>query len=132
MKVLVTGGRDWGLVTPRTPDKTWLQAQDDRDMTYAVLDSIREEHGIDCIVQGGQSGADDLAEEWAREREIPKIITYVAGWKKYGNSAGPIRNKFMLDDNPDLDLVIAFPGGKGTANMVKQAQERGIPVQIVN
>jgi ABC-type Fe3+-hydroxamate transport system substrate-binding protein len=45
---------------------------------------------------------------------------------KYGPSAGPIRNGRMLEYKPDL--VIAFPGGRGTANMVKQARKAGIAV----
>jgi len=38
----------------------------------------------------------------------------------------------MLDENPDIELVVAFPGGRGTDNMVKQAEARGIPVQKIN
>ncbi|MEM9912925.1 MAG: hypothetical protein AAF922_19365 [Pseudomonadota bacterium] len=44
-----------------------------------------------------------------------------------GRAAGPIRNKEMLDEGCP-DLVVAFPGGRGTANMVKQAQAAGVEV----
>jgi predicted Rossmann-fold nucleotide-binding protein len=27
------------------------------------------------------------------------------------------------------DLVIAFPGGRGTADMIRQAKEAGVPVR---
>ena len=37
----------------------------------------------------------------------------------------------MLVAHPDISLVIAFPGGKGTAGMVQMAQVKGIPVREV-
>jgi hypothetical protein len=33
----------------------------------------------------------------------------------------------MLDEGKP-DLVLAFPGGRGTANMMRQARERGVRV----
>ena len=42
-------------------------------------------------------------------------------------AAGPIRNKWMLDD-AHPDLVVSFYGGRGTANMIKQAREAGVEV----
>lgn len=44
-----------------------------------------------------------------------------ADWKKHGKAAGPIRNGIMLRDGKP-DMVVAFPGGRGTANMVDQAR----------
>ena len=52
-----------------------------------------------------------------------------ADWKRHGRAAGPIRNGEMLKDRPDL--VVAFPGGKGTANMVTQATNAGIEIVLV-
>lgn len=50
--------------------------------------------------------------------------------QKYGKSAGPIRNQTMLDDGKP-DLVLAFPGGRGTADMVAKAEKHGIPVRRI-
>jgi hypothetical protein len=36
----------------------------------------------------------------------------------------------MLDEGKP-DLVLAFPGGRGTRNMVGQAKRAGVPVEIV-
>jgi hypothetical protein len=36
----------------------------------------------------------------------------------------------MLDEGQP-DLVIAFPGGAGTANMIQQSKARGIPVREI-
>lgn len=42
-------------------------------------------------------------------------------------AAGPIRNSRMLREGKP-DLVLAFPGHGGTADMVKQAGEAGVGV----
>lgn len=53
--------------------------------------------------------------------------TEKAYWNLHGKAAGPIRNQLMLDKY-DPDLVIAFPGETGTANMVKLSINAGIEV----
>ena len=52
---------------------------------------------------------------------------FLPDWEKHGRAAGPIRNKLMLDEGRP-DLVVAFPGGRGTANMVKQASAASVEV----
>jgi len=72
-----------------------------------------------------------MAREWAQERNIP-FTEVLAEWDRYGRAAGPLRNKKMLEEKPDL--VVAFTTdietSRGTANMVKQARQAGIPVVI--
>lgn len=46
-----------------------------------------------------------------------------------GKAAGPIRNQRMLDEGKP-DLVVAFPGGRGTADMVRRAKAAGVPVRL--
>lgn len=104
--VIVTGGRDY----------------DDFAMIADVLDALNP----DLIVQGGASGADMLAYSYATAREI-WVAEYPAEWDKYGKSAGPKRNIQMLEAYPDA-IVVAFPGGKGTANCVKEAVARNMIV----
>jgi UDP-N-acetylmuramoylalanine-D-glutamate ligase len=77
------------------------------------------------IITGGATGADRSAADWAA-LEFTDYEEYPANWKKHGKAAGPIRNKQMLDSG--VDLVIAFPGGAGTANMVKQAKKAGVKI----
>src|SRR5262249_62369122 len=43
----------------------------------------------------------------------------------FGHSGGSKRNQQMLEEGKP-DLVLAFPGGRGTADMVRRAQEAGI------
>ena len=106
MRVLVCGGRDYL----------------DRRRLYDALDGI----GISFLISGGAAGADNLAADWAVYRRVPKKV-FVAEWEVHGKAAGPIRNQRMLDEGRP-DLVVAFPGGRGTADMVRRAQKAGIEV----
>jgi len=88
---------------------------------------------IEVVIEGEAPGADTLAKEWAEEREII-IMPFPANWKKYGRSAGPIRNRQMLDEGKP-DMVVAFPSvylhdTKGTKDMVKVARKRHIPTVV--
>ncbi len=86
-----------------------------------------------CIYQGEATGADQCAKEWAESRGIP-VLGFPADWNTYGKGAGPIRNNAILGGHgpagvvPEPELVIAFPGGAGTADMVAQARARDVPV----
>jgi len=87
------------------------------------------------IIQGEAKGADSMARDigttFVREKNI---LSFPAEWDKYGKGAGPIRNKQMLDEGPDL--VIAFhsdiENSKGTKNMVDQAWSKGVPVYVIS
>ena len=92
---------------------------------FLRLDSFHVSHGIARILEGGAMGADRCAREWAKFRDVP-YSTYEADWS-LGGRAGPIRNQQMIDDgNPGA--VMAFPGNKGTADMVRRAKAAGILV----
>jgi hypothetical protein len=84
---------------------------------------------ISLIVSGGAKGADTLAGYWAVNNGVP-VEEYKAEWDKYGKKAGYLRNQKMLDEGKP-DLVVAFPGGPGTAMMVKIARKAGVPVHEV-
>ena len=77
------------------------------------------------IIQGGARGADTLAIKWAAKYAL-EIWTEEADWHTHGKAAGPIRNAKMLEHNPRL--VVAFPGGTGTADMVRRSREAGVDV----
>ena len=111
VKVIVCGGRD--LLTgifcllPSTGSTTNYQRP-----------------GIHCIVSGCAPGADTFALEWSK-KWVFGLRLFPADWKRHGRAAGPIRNQEMLDAGPDL--VIAFPGGRGTADMVRRAKSSRSP-----
>lgn len=106
MRVLVCGGRDYS----------------DHNKLIYELDVIPITH----LIAGGARGADSIAEFYAKKMGIPHSI-YMADWNTHGKSAGYLRNKQMLDEGKP-DLVVAFPGGKGTAMMIKLAEEAGVKV----
>lgn len=112
MRILVTGGR----------------AYRDSNRIDQVLSEV---FGLnDCLIQGGASGADGLAYLWASRRGIA-VCTFLANWDQYGPAAGPIRNGWMIE-HAQPDLVIAFPGGDGTADCVQRAREAGVEVRLVD
>ena len=111
-RILVCGGRDF----------------DDFEVVYVALAPFIRS-GVTTIIHGGARGADDLAGQFAALWSLA-VEVYPADWDTHGRAAGPIRNKQMLEEGKP-DLVIAFPGGKGTANMIGQAKEAGIPVREI-
>lgn len=115
-RMIVAGGRDFS-------DEKYLAES---------LDSLREEYIDIEIVSGHASGADSLAEEYAKRLGIALKI-FPADWKRYGRAAGPIRNKQMLEyimeGNP---LIAAFWDGKskGTKNMIEQARKADVECRV--
>lgn len=105
-KVLVCGGRDFT----------------DKSLLYNVLDKVQPKY----IIHGGARGADYLGGCYARDKGIPYQV-YPANWDRDRKAAGPIRNQRMLDDGKPT-MVVAFPGGHGTAHMVSIALKAGVPV----
>jgi hypothetical protein len=81
---------------------------------------------ISMVIQGGASGADAGAAEWAKRSDV-ELRTFPANWRKYGKRAGPLRNQRMIDEGKP-EAVIAFAGGRGTADMIERAQAAGIRV----
>ena len=113
MRVLVCGGR----------------AYDDAQTIASLLNGFWSD-GMDVLIHGGASGADRLAALWAEARKIP-TETYLANWKAYGKAAGPMRNQRMLVEGKP-DVVVAFPGGRGTADMVNRARRAGVSIISVD
>jgi hypothetical protein len=110
LRVLVCGGRDFG----------------DTGLLRRTLDGVNRDPGIAMVIHGAARGADTLAGVWAVANRVPEIRC-PADWLRHGRSAGILRNQQMLDEhNPNL--VIAFPGGRGTADMAARAEEQGIMV----
>lgn len=117
MRVLVCGGRDYA----RTEQQALAM--------MSALASLHREHRFSEVIEGGAGGADSRAREFAEYACIP-VRTFKADWLRNGRASGPIRNHRMIDEGKP-DLVIAFPGGRGTADMVMRAKRAGIPVQQV-
>jgi len=79
----------------------------------------------DVVVHGGAPGADTMADRWAR-RNRRDLIVVPALWDSFEKGAGFRRNAIIAA--LPLRLLIAFPGGTGTADMVERARSKGIPI----
>jgi len=115
VRIIVCGGRDYA----------------DRANVERVLRSAT--FGPVTIVHGDQRCADTLAGEVAESLDW-RVEPHPADWDLYRhptrpNPAGFIRNEEMA--RLGADLCIAFPGGNGTADMVRRARSHGIPVRVV-
>jgi hypothetical protein len=110
MRILVCGGRDFS----------------DGAALWRMLDVMHANNPVTAIIHGAARGADRTAGNWARKNGVEEIAC-PADWTAYGRAAGPIRNAAMLADHKP-DVVLAFPGGAGTADMVRQARRAGVRV----
>lgn len=115
-RILVCGGRDY---------EDWM-------FLTRSLDAIHLDRRITCVIHGAARGADTMAGDWAKSRDIP-VEEYPVSkkdWHDLGKRAGHIRNARMLKlGRPDE--VVAFPGGRGTADMVTKAFEAGVKLTIL-
>lgn len=106
--VLVCGGRTF----------------DDQSLLKRTLDDLLLTDGIICVVHGAARGADTQADKWAEEAGIERRRYPIT---RRLQEDGFMRNARMLNREA-IDLVVAFPGGNGTADMVRRARQRGIHV----
>lgn len=115
MKVLCCGDREW---------RDWR----------AILRELVQLGSGTVVVEGECRGADVMCCSVARRLGY-EVLPYPATWNKFGRAAGPLRNQQMLDENPDIELVLAFHAdltkSRGTANMVRKAREKGLEVKVV-
>jgi hypothetical protein len=123
MKILVCGGRDYNNYS-KVNEILSLICEENNLKTEP--DSFGNYLYTPTIIHGAAKGADSLADQWA-VANWTKLEVYPAKWSKWGKAAGYMRNKQMLEEGKP-DLVVAFPGGKGTAMMVKIAKEAGVKV----
>jgi hypothetical protein len=131
LAVLVTGGRHYDDGTARA-------------VIFQALDKIHSVKPINLIIHGACKdpktgklcGADSIAQDWALANEVD-YQGWPAKWTRFGNSAGPRRNAVMavaLASTPGAKVCIAFPGNRGTEDMVDRAmnlEARGIAVEIL-
>lgn len=112
-RVLVCGGRDYT----------------NRYRMWAVLHEMHGRVPMTVLIEGecpGKINADKIAKRWAEYNGIP-VLPFPADWVGDGMGAGPRRNlKMLCEGRPDV--VVAFPGGRGTRDMVQKAKFCGYQV----
>ena len=129
MRIAVTGGRNFA----------------DTRLAARVLTGL---HPGAVLVHGQAGGADSVCSIWWRQHGRP-VDPHPADWegpcrsactpghrrRKAGGqgtfcpAAGVYRNQDMVDTG--LDLLIAFAGGTGTADMITRSRAAGVPVLVV-
>lgn len=80
---------------------------------------------ISVVVSGGAIGTDTLAEKFAEEFNIPKLI-YLPDWKHQGKKAGFLRNKDIVDSSDCLAIFWDMKS-KGTEHSMKLAIKQKKP-----
>jgi hypothetical protein len=134
MRVLVCGGRDFANINPHKKDDLSLsQYRFVRSVLANFTNRFSKEWSLwdnwlptdITIISGAAKGVDSAAIDYAISDFLP-FEEYPADWDQYGKGAGYIRNQQMLDTG--IDLVVAFPGGRGTADMVRRAKKAGVEV----
>jgi len=118
LRILVCGGRDWD-----NEDRI------SRGIQAALIQWTIPSLDYLVIIHGVARGADTLAGQIAK-REGIRTEVYKAEWDKYGKKAGYLRNVKMLEEGKP-HVVLAAPGGRGTAMMVSLAKRAGVPVMDI-
>jgi hypothetical protein len=127
MRVLVTGGRETTLKNLGL----------DPGAVYALVVKTLNQLSA-CgqrpitVIHGGAKGVDSYADKWCFNTNTAKLVFPVAKeeWEAKGGIAGNLRNTQMLNEGKP-DVCLAFPGGGGTADMMKKARDAGVRVVTV-
>jgi YspA, cpYpsA-related SLOG family len=115
LKVIIAGGRDFN----------------DYELLTKSLEKILSNYESKYIeiVSGMCRGADLLGIKYAETKGI-SIREFPADWNKYGNRAGPIRNRQMAEY---ADALVVFWDGKsrGTKSMINEAENNELKTRII-
>jgi predicted Rossmann-fold nucleotide-binding protein len=100
---------------------------------------------VHLVLHGGARGADAAIGRAAHQLGWPALVM-PAQWQLHGRAAGPIRNRELLEQaiaravahsSPGCltsVLVVAFPGGAGTASLVREARRMAsrspVPISV--
>ena len=101
---------------------------------------------VHLVLHGGARGADAAIDRAAQQLGWSSAVM-PAQWEQHGRAAGPIRNRELLEQavakavahtSPGSlasVLVVAFPGGAGTASLVREARRMAcrspVPISVV-
>lgn len=112
MKVIVCGGRN---------------LQPYKEITDWIEDNLKKLKATE-VVSGMSKGADIIGVHVSESLGIP-VKRFPADWKRYGKSAGYLRNNQMAIYS---DACLVLPGGRGTADMKNKAVFNGLRVIVFN
>lgn len=116
--LIVTGSRDQDLI-----DKQYILKTLEPHFKWA-----------NRVFVGDASGVDSIVKQHCFANDID-VSVFLANWSRYNKSAGPMRNKQMVDDAMQLSSnirVVAFPrpNSIGTKHCIGYATEKQLYVEI--
>lgn len=115
VRIAVTGGRDYT----------------NRDKVTEIFEKMLKALKMPLIIVGCcETGLDLFVREFCEaNKDRLNHIVCEADWNKYGKAAGPKRNTVMVNLKPDL--LLSFPGNRGTADMTRQSEAAGVKIQRI-
>lgn len=119
--LIVCGGRSW----PCDGNDDEVLEYMDMMKAYDIISDVIDRGGYTCLFHGASSGADMFAEAYSKHKEF-KCYAFPAEWSRIGRAAGPVRNEEMARK---ASGIIAFRGGKGTADMLRRARIHGLKIE---
>jgi hypothetical protein len=130
MRTIIAGGRAF--------DNMPVLLRAIEDSGFVITEVVSGACGIDADVVSREHrtaiGADGLGETYARLHGLP-VRRFYAAFSESGAKAGPMRNAIMAgyaaEALPEAGLI-ALPGGRGTASMIREARKRGLRVYVVS
>lgn len=117
--IVITGGRDWK----------------DKAFVWRHMDEQRAKLGFRAVVNGrAKIGVDKFVHEWCKARGVEERPYPVlpSEWDELGDAAGVLRNQKMIDEEPDIEHALIFPGGSGTMDMARRCRKAGIERTFIN
>lgn len=128
LRILITGSRDWDnfdSIKHRIVEVMGEWLKENPECRTKPFNSWL------TVIHGGcPSGADRLADIFARDTLNCKVIVYQADWKKYGKRAGPLRNLHMVEkSNADACLAFIKDNSDGATGCRNAAKRYGIPTE---
>lgn len=118
MRFFLTGGRDYRPTQEEMQNFTII----------LIADMPTEIHHGDC------RGVDRIVSKYAETLGF-KTISHPANWYPLGRldrSAGPRRNQLMVDLAQEGDILVAFRGGTGTADMKRRWKSRDLKLVSIS
>lgn len=112
-RVLAFGSRDWT----------------DSEKIGKDIYELRSFIGDFILVHGGcPTGADRMADRYARDTRLPEPEVHFADWSRWGKAAGPIRNQEMADIRPDYAVGWILNSSSGASDMYGRLD--GVPSKV--
>lgn len=103
---------------------------DNKEFVFKTLDYYLQNIKEDItIVSGGAIGCDKLASEYAKERGYG-LIEYLPDYKQFMGAIAPLLRNTQIIEKSDI-LIAITTGSNGTADSIRKAEIKGIPVRIV-